>query len=59
MGQLDKEQLFYMKTRGFSLQEAQNLLVKGFCKEVLEMVTLPSLHEIVSAKADDYLSKRL
>lgn len=43
VGQLDPDQLFYMKTRGFSDAEAKNLLVYGFCEEVLEMITLTSL----------------
>lgn len=54
VGQLDKEQLFYMKTRGFSLHEAQDLLVKGFCKEVIDMIELPSLFEEIS---EHYLAK--
>lgn len=38
VGQLDPEQLFYMKTRGFSEKEAKKLLVQGFCEEVLQMI---------------------
>ncbi|MCE5317508.1 MAG: Fe-S cluster assembly protein SufD [Parachlamydia sp.] len=42
-GQLDKEQLFYMKSRGFSSEAAKNLLVYGFCKEVIDAIPFPSL----------------
>lgn len=38
IGQLDKEQIFYMKTRGFSEQQAIHILVKGFCKEITDMI---------------------
>jgi Fe-S cluster assembly protein SufD len=42
-GQLDPEQLIYMKMRGLSNAEAQNLLMYGFCQELLDMISLPSL----------------
>jgi hypothetical protein len=34
-----------MKTRGFSEAAAKNMLVYGFCQEVLDMITVPSLHK--------------
>jgi len=43
MGQLDKEQLFYMSARGFNLETAKKLLVHGFCEEVLAQIPLDSL----------------
>lgn len=43
VGQLDKEQLFYMKSRGFSDAAAKDLLVHAFCKEVIDSIPLPSL----------------
>ena len=45
VGQLDNEQVFYMKTRGFSEHDAKNLLVNGFCEEVLNLIQVPSLAE--------------
>lgn len=57
VGQLDPEQLFYMKTRGFSGQEAKNLLIYGFCEQVIEMISLPSLREEISGRARRYLTK--
>lgn len=55
VGQLDEEQLFYMKTRGFSDRQAKNLLIKGFCEEVIEKLPLPSLKRAISQmlKRDD------
>lgn len=37
VGQLDQEQVFYMKTRGLTQSEAETLLIQGFCAEVLEL----------------------
>ncbi len=36
VGQLDQDQVFYMKTRGLDTAEANTLLIQGFCQEVLE-----------------------
>lgn len=37
VGQLDQEQVFYMKTRGLDAAQADALLIQGFCSEVLEL----------------------
>lgn len=57
VGQLDQDQLFYMKTRGFSDAEAKNLLIYGFCEQVIEMIPVASLKEELSNKARNYLTK--
>lgn len=44
-GQLDPEQLFMLKSRGIPEAQAKNLLVYGFCREVIDMIALPSLLE--------------
>lgn len=38
VGQLDKEQLFYLTSRGVPPQDARLLLIGGFCEEVLSKV---------------------
>lgn len=38
VGQLDREELFYMKTRGFSQEQAQKMLINSYCKEVLDLL---------------------
>lgn len=48
VGQLDKDQLFYMKTRGIMADEAKRMLVRGFCQEVLDKLPLDSLKTIDS-----------
>lgn len=50
VGQLDEDQLFYMKTRGFSKEEAKKFLVFGFCQEVIDKLTLPSLRKEVTTR---------
>ena len=40
IGQLDELGIFYLRSRGFSIKEAQTLLLKGFADEILN--TLPS-----------------
>lgn len=55
VGQLDSEQLFYLKTRGYSEQTAKNLLVYGFCKEVLDLIPIPSLAKEINHRAKKYL----
>lgn len=57
VGQIDAEQLFYLQTRGFSVEEAQNLLVYGFCQEVIDLITVPSLLKVVSDYAKRYVTR--
>ncbi|MHA7877559.1 MAG: Fe-S cluster assembly protein SufD [Bacteroidota bacterium] len=42
-GQIDKEQLFYLQTRGISEKKAQHLLKQAFVQEVIEKIPLTSL----------------
>lgn len=57
VGQLDLEQLFYMKTRGFPEAAAKNLLIYGFAEQVIEMIPLASLRESISKRVQRYLTK--
>lgn len=57
VGRLDDEQLFYMKTRGFPEEIAKNLLVYGFCEQVIEKIAIPSLRDTVSDRAKQYLAR--
>lgn len=56
VGQLDKEQIFYMKTRGFSESKARNLLVYGFCREVIDLIPVRSVHDQLIELARNYRS---
>ncbi|MBA3721065.1 MAG: Fe-S cluster assembly protein SufD [Parachlamydiaceae bacterium] len=57
MGQLDEDQLFYMKTRGFPDHEAKNLLIFGFCEQVIERINIKSLQNEITQRARGYLTK--
>lgn len=57
IGQLDKEEIFYMKTRGLSEVAAKNILVYGFCKELIDILPLNTLQKTISARADQFLSE--
>ena len=35
-GALDKESIFYLRARGINEQDANNILIKAFAKEILE-----------------------
>lgn len=48
VGQLDEDQVFYMKTRGFSETEAKSLLVFGYCEEMIDKIQIPSLKASIS-----------
>lgn len=43
VGQLDAEEMFYLKTRGFSEMDARRALITGFCNQVVELIPIPSL----------------
>jgi Fe-S cluster assembly protein SufD len=47
-----------MKTRGFTDNEAKNLLVYGFCEEVIDLIPVPSLHASLQKIAQGYLSSK-
>jgi len=48
-GQLDEDQMFYLRTRGFSPQEARTYLAWAFASEVIESLPVPELREELSA----------
>ena len=45
VGQLEPDQLFYLRSRGLSQQRARNLLTYAFGAEVVDRIPVPSLVE--------------
>jgi Fe-S cluster assembly protein SufD len=45
VGQLDPEQVFYLRSRGLSMERARNLLTYAFAAEVIDRIPVPSLVE--------------
>jgi len=55
VGQVDADDLFYMKSRGIDPERAENMLVEGFFEPVLEEVAVDELREDVR----DLVAERL
>jgi len=49
LGQVDREQLFYLMTRGLTRAEAERLIVRGFFQGVLDRVELGPVREALAA----------
>ncbi len=47
-GQLDKEALFYLRTRGLPEKIAKTLLMKAFAKEAIDKITIKAYKEFVN-----------
>lgn len=57
-GQLDDEQLFYLMARGLDRTSAQNVLIQGFCSEVIDKITVSSLLREVDSAASAYIASK-
>ncbi|MGD9900657.1 MAG: Fe-S cluster assembly protein SufD [Calditrichaceae bacterium] len=55
VGQLDKEAIFYLKSRGISENQAYSILTYAFVKEVIDHIKIDSVRETV----DEILKGRL
>ena len=42
-GQIDKDELFYLRTRGIPVSVAQRLIVTGFLNEVIQRLDHPAI----------------
>ena len=49
LSQVDREQLFYLMTRGLPRAEAERLIVRGFFQDVLDRVELAPVREALGA----------
>jgi Fe-S cluster assembly protein SufD len=49
LGQVDREQLFYLMARGLTRAEAERLIVRGFFQDVLDRVELQPVREALGA----------
>lgn len=55
VGQLDSEELFYLRTRGYTEQEAKGLLTRAFLRDVLSKIEIPSVKELLIRQSDKFL----
>jgi len=44
-GKIDKDQIFYLQSRGLSLTEAEEMIVAGFFEEGIQRIPLESVQE--------------
>ncbi|MBM3492061.1 MAG: Fe-S cluster assembly protein SufD [Alphaproteobacteria bacterium] len=58
VGALDEDQLFYLRSRGVPLLQAQALLVDGFLDQVVETVALPTVAAALRARIAAWLAER-
>jgi len=55
VGQLDPQQVFYLRSRGIDETTARKMLCLGFASEVLDSIDLPALHDDAARKLSDTL----
>jgi Fe-S cluster assembly protein SufD len=49
LGQVDREQLFYLMARGLSRAEAERLIVRGFFQDILDRIKLTPVKEALGS----------
>jgi len=57
VGQLDRESLFYLRSRGIPAHQARRMLCVGFAGEVLEALALEPLREYVAQQVGQRLER--
>ncbi len=55
-GQIDKEQLFYLRTRGMSKDQATAILLRAFAGDVLENIELDFIRQQIESVIDQRLN---
>jgi Fe-S cluster assembly protein SufD len=58
VGQIDDEQLFYLKSRGLSEQQTRYLLTFGFAAQIVNALPVGSLRDRLMAEVDQFTRKR-
>jgi Fe-S cluster assembly protein SufD len=56
VGQLDPQQVFYLRSRGIDEAAARKMLCLGFAGEILDSIELPALRDAVTRKLSDTLN---
>ncbi|WP_457674824.1 Fe-S cluster assembly protein SufD [Thiolapillus sp.] len=57
VGQLDPQQLFYLRTRGIEEQRAVHMLCEGFAGEIIDHLHLPELRDRARQRLSQALNK--
>ena len=59
IGQLDKEAMFYLQTRGLDERAARQILIRGFAAEILDRVHVPAIRQQLETLLDEWFEDRL
>ena len=57
VGQIDKEAMFYLRSRGISRKEARNLLTYAFAADILERIKLEPVRDHFEAQLMNWLTR--
>ncbi len=49
LGRVDREQLFYLMTRGLTRGEAERLIVRGFFQDILDRIDLEPVRDALGS----------
>ena len=55
MGELDEEELFYLRSRGIPYAQAKSILVESFLSEVIENFDLGELTDTFRRRITDWI----
>lgn len=59
IGQLDDEAVFYLQSRGIPEPQARRLLIAGFARHIVELISATQLSDHFNAKVDEHLEQLL
>ena len=57
IGQLDDEQIFYLRSRGIDLNTARDILTSAFADDVVNRITIESFRQLIERMINDRLNK--
>jgi Fe-S cluster assembly protein SufD len=58
VGELDPEQLFYLRSRGIPDREARSILVRAFLTEAIEAVTHEAARALLDQAVDTWWERQ-
>jgi cysteine desulfurase/selenocysteine lyase len=59
IGQIDREALFYLNTRGVNEEDARRMLVRGFAAEILDGIRVTSIRDELERLVDTWFENTL
>lgn len=59
VGQLEEDEVFYLKSRGLDEKQARELLIYAFALETIENITVDSVQKLLVDELHDYTNRQL